>query len=168
MMRFVQMILLASWLGVAAGDSAWALEQPQGKVILTVSGAIEQTNAGSEAHFDHAMLEKLGTAVLTMQTPWTVGEIAFEGVWARDVMNAVGGSGSIAVAVALNDYRAELPLEDFSERDVLLAFRMDGKTMRVRDKGPIWIVYPPDLNGSDHQVETRAKMVWQLKHLEIK
>jgi hypothetical protein len=69
--------------------------------------------------------------------------------------------------MALNEYQQTIPISDFASYDVLLAFRMNGRPMRLRDKGPIWIVYP----WSDHpeldDFLTRAKSVWQLNALHV-
>ena len=71
--------------------------------------------------------------------------------------------GATVRAVALNDYESIIPLADFERYQVLLATRIDGEQLRVRDKGPIWIVYP----WSDHpeldDETTRRKSVWQLR-----
>lgn len=156
-------------LVAAAPDPASAapLEPPTGPVILVVTGKIENTNAPGEARFDQAMLEKLGLATIATPTTWTQGVVAFEGVLARRVMQAVAAKGREAIAVALNDYQTRIPLTDFERRDVLLALRQDGKPMRVRDKGPIWIIYPKEAGTDSHSLETRGKMVWQLKELRI-
>jgi hypothetical protein len=68
----------------------------------------------------------------------------------------------------MNDYKSIIPFEDFDSYDVLLATRMNGTPLRIRDKGPIWVIYPwsqyPEL---DDEV-TRRKSVWQLNHLDVR
>lgn len=39
--------------------------------------------------------------------------------------------------------------------------------MRVRDKGPIWVIYPVEPGGRSQSVETQGKMIWQLKTLRV-
>jgi hypothetical protein len=118
------------------------LAPPQDPVILTVTGAIVNTNAPGRADFDRATLMHLGLSKLVTWRPWTEGEIAFEGVLARRLMAAVGATGTEVHATALNQSEETIPLADFQSYDVLLALRMNGRPMRVRDKGPVWIVYP--------------------------
>ena len=59
---FVSHILVVSILllpfSVAAGD----LQDPAGRVLLTVSGNIENTNSGGKALFDKTMLEAFGNS----------------------------------------------------------------------------------------------------------
>ena len=155
-------------LGHVASDAmAGALEAPTGPVILTVSGAIQNTNADDGANFDRAMLVRIGTTVVTTVTPWTEGAVTFGGVLARDLMNAVGASGSRVRAIALNDYTVDIPLSDLVDGEVVLALTLDGEPMRVRDKGPIWIIYPAESPTELQNQATRRKMVWQLRELHV-
>ncbi len=157
-------------LAVAFAAPALAVEplpQPSGRVILTISGAIENTNGGGVARFDRAMLERLGITEINTSTSWTDGVKRFEGVLARDLLEAVGASGDRASARALNDYAIEIPFSDFESYDVLIAFRMDGVALTPRDKGPLWIVYPRDERPELRNQKIDAKWIWQLVRLDI-
>jgi hypothetical protein len=50
---------------------------------------------------------------------------------------------------------------------VLLAWSMDGEELKVRDKGPIWIIYPQDDFAELRTEETKNKWIWQLKSLDF-
>ena len=167
---FVKALTVIAAIAVACGSAPTALAEldgsPGGRVLLVVSGSIEHANAPGEARFDRKMLEDLGVITIRTTTPWTEGEIEFEGVRARDLIHAVGARGERALAVAINDYKVEIPLSDFEDGSVLLALKMNGVPMRVRDKGPIWIIYPGEAGGTV-DLETRAKMIWQLKELHV-
>ena len=65
-MRF-RLALLLMFLSLPA-IAADALPRPTASVLLTVSGSIANTNAGKEAKFDRAMLEKLGVRTLRTST----------------------------------------------------------------------------------------------------
>src|SRR5919107_1664990 len=93
---------------------------------------------------DRPMLEALGTSGFETTTPWYPGPVRFEGVRMDRLLEAVGASGDRVLAYALNDYTTELPVSDFAAYGVLLAFKRDGEYMPVRDKGPLFIVYPFD------------------------
>lgn len=160
--------VLISLAGLQAATAAEALPTPAGTVILTVSGAIQRTNSGSDARFDRAMLEKLGVKTLRTSTTWTSGVNEFQGVLARDLLEAVGAKGAEVRAIAINDYEVTIPTEDFQRYDVLLAFRMDGKDLTARDKGPIWIVYPRDDHRELNDANFDARWAWQLKRLIVK
>jgi hypothetical protein len=44
---------------------------------------------------------------------------------------------------------------------------MNGAPMSVRDKGPLWIVYPMDDHDGLKTPETEAKMIWQLRDIAV-
>lgn len=128
----------------AHAPTAQNLPRPTGAVILSVSGRIANTNAPGRADFDRAMLEALGVASLEATSPWADGRHMFHGVLARDVMLAVGAQGRQITASAHDDYTVDIPVSDFMRYPVLLAMRMDGKYLHIRNQGPLLIVYPRD------------------------
>jgi hypothetical protein len=135
---------------------------------LTVSGNIERPTDGAAATFNRAALRRLGTVTLRTSTIWTDGRPEFEGVLARDVLEAVGARGETVTAGALNDYVADIPIEDFYRYDVLLALEQDGVELTLRDRGPIWIVYPRDQHPELQDPLHDQKMVWQLEELQVR
>ncbi|CAN0586856.1 unnamed protein product, partial [Ectocarpus sp. 12 AP-2014] len=60
----------------------------------------------------------------------------------------------------------EVPVEDAVEDGPIIAYLSNGKPMSVREKGPLWIVYPYD---SDPKFQTEviySRSIWQLDRLE--
>jgi hypothetical protein len=165
---WLSLAVIACAVVLPAPLSADELAEPSGPVILTVSGMISETNAPSEARFDRAMLEALGLETLVSHTNWTTGPQTFEGVPVISVLDAVGAEGTMANSIALNDYTVEIPFSDFSTYRVLLALKMNGTYIRVRDKGPIWIVYPRDEHPELDRPEMWRRWIWQLKRIEIR
>ncbi|GGC77241.1 hypothetical protein [Vreelandella lutescens] len=147
--------------------SAQALEAPTGSVILEVAGNITQTNAGSEAHFDKAMLEALAQRTTQTSTPWHDGVVSFEGPLGRALLDAVGAEGEQLRVVALNDYASTVPISDFYDHEVIFAMRADDQPLRIRDHGPLFIIYPFDENPSLLNEEILTRSVWQVKRIEV-
>jgi hypothetical protein len=145
-----------------------ALPPPAGTTILEMSGNVTVTTDGKVAKFDLAALEALGTTTVRTSTKWTEGAVTFEGVLMRDLLKKVGASGTEITAVALNDYKVKIPIADFDKFNVILAYRRDGKAMPVRDKGPLWIMYPFDENPSLKTDLYFARCAWQLKAIEVR
>ena len=83
-------------------------------------------------------------------------------------MASVGATGDRVVAVALNDYSSEIPIEDFAKYHAILALKRDGEYMPVRDKGPLFIVYPYDQNPELRSQKFYSRSVWQVARLVIK
>ncbi len=158
-------LVLALAAGPAIGGSQ--LAEPSGRVILTISGAIDRTNGDALARFHRKMLEELGTTTITTTTSWTDRPQEFEGVLARDVLKAVGANGATVAATALNDYQITVPASDFEKYDVLFATHMNGVELNARDKGSIWIVYPRDDHKELRNQKVDAKWLWQLSKISV-
>ena len=146
---------------------ASALDLPKERVVLTVTGVIDETNDGEQAVFDLAMLNALPGRAGAMETPWTDGQTRFSGPLLRSLLAAVGAHGSALRITALNDYSAELPIADATEFDTMLATKMDDKPMSVRDKGPLFLVYPFDTNPELYNEKYFSRSVWQIKSIEV-
>lgn len=150
-----------------AGHAADRLALPKDRVILSVSGRIEASNKDGSAEFDRSMLEALGTESFETTTPWYNGPVKFEGVRMQKLMQAVGAFGKVVTAIALNDYTTDIPIADFEHYGVLLAMKRDGNDMPVRDKGPLFIVYPYDSKPELKSQKFYSRSAWQVSKLEV-
>lgn len=163
-------LLLAALVLVATPSmSAWSgeLPAPTGPVILTVKGDIENTNSGKDAVFDLAMLEALAGRSISSRTPWMDGTTTFEGPFLRSLLEMVGANGKSLAVSALNGYAANVPMEDATGADTILATKMNGKHMSIRDKGPVFLVYPFDTNDEFYNEKYFSRCVWQIKEIEV-
>lgn len=163
------MRLIVMLLSLVVGTQVWAgeLPKPTGKVLLTMSGKIENTNEDGKAVFDIATLEKLGVVSFQTTSPWYNGRTTFTGISMQKLMDYVGAKGTVVKVTALNDYTTVIPLSDFKNYNVILAFKINGEYMRVRDKGPFFIVYPydslPELNNQIYY----SRSAWQVSRMSI-
>jgi hypothetical protein len=158
----------AATVGVARSARAGALAVPTGKVILTISGKIGVDNGGGTAVFDRDMLEAIGMVSFTTGTPWTDGPVTFEGVPMDKLMAMVAAQGDQITALALNDYSTDIPIVDFARYHTILALKRDGEYMPVRDKGPLFIVYPYDSNPELKHQMFYSRSAWQLSRIVVK
>ncbi len=69
--------------------------------------------------------------------------------------------------VALNDFSSNVPAVDAFDYDVILAVLRDGEPMPVRDKGPIWVIYPMDDHAELQDNSINGRLVWQLKNISV-
>jgi hypothetical protein len=169
-MKSAAFTFIASILAITAfsATSALALDAPTGDVILTITGPnLSHPNAGTTAQFDLEMLEKLSGRSGTMETPWTTGKIAFSGPLLKSVLEAAGAEGTSLRVKAMNDYAADVPMEDATTIDTMLATRMNGDTMSIRDKGPLFLIYPFDADSSLYNEKYFSRSVWQIKEIEV-
>ncbi len=167
-MRFVGLLMCAIAL-LSSGAASYAadpLPLPTGAVVLTISGKIERTNVAGQAQFDMAMLEALGRQSIKTRSALSNQPQLFEGVPLRAVLDRVGAKGTVLTASALNAYEAKIPLSDL-QYEPILATHVDGKVLKMRDKGPLWIVYPRDAHEALQDRQYDARWVWQLKRLHV-
>lgn len=163
----ILMAIFATALIYTTAASAQDLPVPEGPVLLRVSGEIAVTNDGDSAIFDLAMLRDLDTRTIRTSTIWTDGVQDFTGVPLHAVIERLGISSGSLRARAINDYAVDIPLEDAQLDHALIAFERGGKPMSVRDKGPLWIIYPFDENP-DFQAEVYyTRSIWQLDRIEV-
>ncbi len=160
-------LLLTAAVPIAWSAPAIALDAPDGAVVLTIHGRIRETNRGDTAVFDIGMLVRLPQTSFTTQTPWFQQPRKFSGPLLRDVIAAVGGDGQRLRAVAINDYHVDIPIDDIHRFDVVLAILLDDKPMTVRDKGPLFVIYPFDRDPVLRNSVYYSRCAWQLKSIEV-
>jgi hypothetical protein len=157
------LILLAAAMPGRADD----LGRPAGAVVLTVTGAISVTNAPGAAEFDLAMLEALRGARITTETPWYAGKRTFEGPLISALLDSLEAEGRAIRVTAVNDYSAEIPMSDILKYPVILATRIDGDTLSIREKGPSFVIYPFDQKPELYDELHFGRSVWQVKAIKV-
>ena len=168
MIRSILLLAAIAPLMLAGPALAEDLAKPSGRVILTVSGNIDQTNTpDSTAEFDLAMLDALPQTRFETSTIWTDGTAEYSGVELSTLLEAVEADGTQLLMTALNDYAIEVPASEAVSGGPILATRVDGNPLSVRDKGPIWVIYPFDDNEAYKTEVTYSRSIWQLKSIEV-
>jgi hypothetical protein len=148
--------------------AAQALDKPAAAVVLSITGRVRSPNSGKRADFDMAMLEALPQTSFSTRSPWYGGARRFTGPLLRDVLTAAGAHGSLLRLVALNDYWVEMPIEDTALHDVIVARLLDGKPMAVRDKGPLFVIYPFDTSPELRNPVHYGRSAWQLRTIDVR
>lgn len=161
-------------LGAALGVLAWppavhaqTLPEPTGPIVLLLGGKLRRTNQDAHAAFDMAMLEELPQRSFTTKTPWYAQPRKFTGPLLRDLLHLVGAQAQTMRVSALNDYRIDIPFDDAIRFDVVLARLLDDQPMTVREKGPLFMIYPFDSNPLLRNAVYYSRSVWQLKAIDL-
>lgn len=71
------------------------------------------------------------------------------------------------MASAVNDYTIEFPVEDALKDGPIIAFLRNGEEMSVRDKGPLWIIYPYDQDPAYRTEVVYSRSIWQLDRIAV-
>jgi hypothetical protein len=143
---------------------------PGGDVILTLFGAIGRSQGGEPVRLDLATLERFGLVRYTIVEPWRRTEEAFSGVLISSLLDTLGvdEAAEVAVFVALDDYRIEIPIAELRKWPIMLATRSDGEPLTVADGGPSRIVYPLHAHPRAAAPELRSNWVWNVETIEIR
>lgn len=123
---------------------------------------------GPRADFDMAMLAQLPQHAFSASTPWYAQRRRFAGPLLREVLAAAGAQGTALRLHALNDYQVEMPVDDAQRHDVLLARLIDNQPIAVRDKGPLFVIYPFDDVPALRTAVYYGRSAWQLRTIEVR
>ncbi|MFK7878188.1 molybdopterin-dependent oxidoreductase [Roseobacter sp.] len=134
---------------------------------LTTLQVTPSSSQSESLAFELADLDAMDQVTFSTTTIWTDGETTFSGVPLKALLDKAAARGAVVEMVALNDYKVSMPLVEVEEFAPIVATRMNGETMSVRDKGPYWVVFPYDQN-SRYQSETiYSYSIWQLNRLKV-
>jgi len=160
-------LLLAAGAWLCSPAYGQTLGTPGGPVVLTLRGKVKRTNQVDGAVFDMAMLEALAQHSFSTRTPWFKEPRKFTGPLLRDVLSAAGAHGNTLRLSALNDYRIDVPADDARRFEVTLARLIDDRPITVREKGPLFVIYPFDSDPALRNALYYSRSVWQLKTIEV-
>ncbi len=155
------MLIIAASGARAQQPTEAAAEAP---VILSINGGVRD---GTTYHLSRAELERLPRSAVRTATPWHDGVQLFEGVSLSDLMAHVGARGSVLKITALNAYLTEIPVTDAARHKPILAYLRNAAPMPVRDKGPLFIVYPYDSDPALRSEVFHSRSAWQVRAITI-
>lgn len=117
---------------------------------------------------DMAALQAMPPRRIKTRTPWHEGEPVFAGPLLRNVLAAAQATGTSLRLLALNDYWVDIPADDAHKLDVVVATSIDGQASSVRDKGPLFVMYPFDSHPQLRNAVYFSRCVWQLRRIEVR
>ncbi len=165
----------------------WAdMPAPQGHVLLTLGGAVTETNLPARgendggllgylevqhegaAGFDAVMLDGLAQVEITIGygPEGNQRDITFSGPRLSDVMTMAGAEGKTAKPMAMDGYQAEIPWDSISAHQPIVATHADGSPMGIGGYGPTMIVFP-STDDPDLAQEQASQQVWALAYIGI-
>jgi hypothetical protein len=163
--RFAQSTL---GLVIALGISTTSLMADETATsLLTISSDTTLIDGNLTLELDRAALMALPATTFETSTIWTDGVHSFTGVSLADLAAEFSMENGQFFATAINDYTVEIPFSDAVESGPIIAYLMDGEEMSVRDKGPLWVIYPYDSDADYRSEVIYSRSIWQLDRLEI-
>lgn len=162
-----------------------AAEAAKGPPVLTVIGAVSESNRsafdafddaflnfhGKEFEkafvFDRAALEALSQVSVTARAEGWPKSVVAKGPLLKDLMDAAGVPPTAQIALmALDGYVAELESADRAGKEWVLAIEVDGKPLGVGGRGPAWLLH--DTGDGAVTEEEEAQWVWSVFLIEVK
>jgi hypothetical protein len=133
------------------------------EALLTI---VDRAN-GVRTELTRIDLDALPQHQIETHTDFTNGLTVFRGARVTDALALAGIVATEELQmVAANDYAVRVPFSDFVSYGVLLATEMNGEQLTLRNRGPIWLMYPldtyPELNSSTYN----DRLIWQLVRIE--
>ena len=156
---------LATWVLASSICMAEQLPAPTGDVLITISGEIANESSDSAVIMDMAQLQAFPAKEFTTSTIWIEEDVTFTGVSLKALLEHADVKGSTIEAVALNDYKVEIPIDSLTDEAPIVAYHMDGQEMSPRDKGPRWIVYPYDADPKYRSEVIYSRSIWHLDRI---
>ncbi|MDF1710449.1 MAG: oxidoreductase [Paracoccaceae bacterium] len=112
-------------------------------------------------------LSALPQVSFTTSTIWTTESVTFSGPSLASVLEAVGAQDGALSMVAVNDYKVEMPRSLVEEEVPVVANRINGEPFSIRDKGPLWVVFPYDADARFQTEEIYSFSIWQLTQIQV-
>lgn len=137
---------------------------------ISIDGKIRKTNSGNVFILSKEYFDNMKKSQIKTTTSWTKKDhrVNFEGVKVKDILNEVGAFGSTLRMHALNDYWVDIPVSDVDKYDIILANKMDGKNLKVRDFGPYFVIYPVDKNPDElNKPIYLSRFIWQVDKITV-
>jgi len=161
-LSLVVMLLMTAQPSLAFAESN--VNNP-GDALLTVE--VTESAEKTTHVFGIEHLDALPQTSFETSTIWTEGVVTFSGPALSAVIESIGASSKTIRAFALNDYNMVIAEIGSSDAYPIVATRMDGERFSVRERGPLWLVYPYDSHPDFRDEKVYAQSIWQLYKLTL-
>jgi hypothetical protein len=155
-------------LRYAASAGVVSLVGPVARAGSDVLLSVDSRGDGSSLkQFTDADLMALPQVEFMTSTIWTAGVSTFSGPTLSSVLEAAGAVDGVLLMTAVNDYKVEVPRAIVEPNVPILANRIDGQPFGIRDKGPLWLMFPFDSDSRYQSEEVYSFSIWQLTQIKV-
>ena len=134
------------------------------EAVLRVDVAGDGSDIRSLTDADLAALPQIS---FTTTTIWTTEAATFSGPSLAAVLDSLGAEGASLSMIAVNDYKVEMPWALMEQDTPIIANRINGEPFSIRDKGPLWVVFPYDSDPRFQTEEIYSLSIWQLNQIQV-
>ncbi|MEM7211790.1 MAG: hypothetical protein AAF479_07850 [Pseudomonadota bacterium] len=148
--------------------SAQAMEPVEVAPVKFARASLIIEGVDGPASYDPKALEAYGTYAMTTVTPWRPDAAEFVGIRLNDLLAKHGLDAVDAIRViAENDYAITIPNQVWSDNDVLVATRVNGRGHSRRARGPIQFIYNMSKDPSVGVETFQKNWVWMAARIEV-
>lgn len=155
--KFLQLAGTSTLLAASAGQ----VRADDTRLVVDAKGN------GSLMRFTDADLMALPQIAFTTSTIWTDATVQFSGPSLESVLAAAGAADGDIRMTAINDYKVDMPRAWVEPAAPIIATRIDGAPFGIREKGPLWLVFPFDSDDRFQTEEVYSFSIWQLTQIQI-
>lgn len=160
LVRALPLALLVCWTVFFVNTSPAAAQE---QVLSLRNGQVQMSLTDAD-------LMALPQQSFQTTTPWNAGRNSYAGPSLKNVLALLGPVSELREIklIAANDYIVDLPLDMLEETYPIVTTRLNDAPFSLRDKGPLWVMFPFD---SEAQLQTglyHSRAVWQLTAIETR
>ncbi|WP_319825990.1 oxidoreductase [Thalassovita sp.] len=152
------------FLGLAAVCGLMSALPQQGLSQAPVLTVVDELS-GKTRHYTDDDLMALQQESFVTETIWTEGKDTFSGPSLLTVLQDAGIQNAKLRISAVNDYSVTVPASQLKDKWPILANRINGKPFPVRQKGPLWLMFPFDSEPALRTETNYTLCVWQLNKI---
>ena len=138
---------------VQAGDT---------RLIVDAHGDPSKTRA-----FADADLMALPQIEFSTSTIWTNSKVSYSGPSLAAVLEVSGAPDGALRMTAVNDYKVDMPRAQVEPNAPIIANRINGAPFSIREKGPLWLMFPFDSDERFQTEEVYSFSIWQLTGIQV-
>ena len=163
MMKYVKTLKAILLVVITIGGHTLGMQaQATDNLRIDISGKAKITQNGPISLTIEQFEELAPTTHVITSTPWHP-QTDFSGISGANLVRVLGVEGQTLRLTALNDYTVEISVMEMVNSGLILATRMDGELLTVKNKGPIFLVYPFDSNPEKYRTEEHfGRSIWQV------
>ena len=184
--------LAGLWTAAGSSHAATPAKAPSGPTLITISGAITQSNRGAldttidqmmgkhgiqfdkAFALDAAALARMPAVTIKPTLEYDSKPHTLKGPLLTTVLAAAGVAAGSPVQLglrAVDGYNVNISMADAQAYRMIVATHIDGQPMALGGLGPQWAVYDADVLPAfkDKPVKERFGLCpWGLYHIEVK
>jgi hypothetical protein len=153
---------------LAAAAAMYLVQGLAGSAAAEVILRVDVTGDGSDIReLSDADLSALPQISFTTSTIWTTEPATYSGPSLAAVLDSLGAKGASLNMIAVNDYKVDMPWALIEQDTPIIANRINGQPFSIRDKGPLWVVFPYDSDPRFQTEEIYSFSIWQMNQIRV-